>query len=517
MPSRHATLRYRCSECAAESLKWLGRCASCQAWGTVEELSAAAVGRPGGRVAARAAVPIQAALPITEVVAGEAEAWATGLSEFDRVLGGGLVPGGVVLLAGEPGVGKSTLLLAIGANAARAGRRVLVVTGEETAAQVQSRAARIGALAETLYLASETDLGALVAHVEHVVPSLLIVDSVQTIAVPEVDGVPGGVSQVREVAAALVAVAKSRAMATLVVGHVTKDGTVAGPRTLEHLVDVVLSVEGERTTPLRMVRAVKNRFGPTDEVGCFKLDADGLADLPDPSGLFLSRAHGQHGAAGAQPGACVTVTLEGRRPLVAEVQALVAPPAGPHPRRAVSGLDASRLSMVLAVLETRLRIKLAISDVYASTIGGVRIGEPATDLAVALAVLSASSQQPLPADLVALGEVGLAGDVRPCPGAPRRLAEAARLGFRKAIVPRGFGAAPDRMTVVEVGDLPDVVDALDGLATSRPQRRARPASVASGFRPRAVDSTVISLDSVTAGAAEPRQLPHASWSGGTVP
>ena len=222
----------------------------------------------------------------------------------------------------------------------------------------------------------------------------------------------------REVAGALVAVAKSRGIATLLVGHVTKDGTVAGPRTLEHLVDVVLSVEGERTTPLRMVRAVKNRFGPTDEVGCFRLDGDGLADLPDPSGLFLSRAHGQPGCGKpiAPPGTCVTVTLEGRRPLVAEVQALVAPPAGAHPRRAVSGLDPARLSMVLAVLETRLKITLATQDVYASTVGGVRIAESSADLAAALAVLSAAQQIPLPADLIALGEVGLAGDVRPCHG-----------------------------------------------------------------------------------------------------
>ena len=235
----------------------------------------------------------------------------------------------MVLLAGEPGVGKSTLLLAVGARAAREGRRVLVVTGEETAAQVQSRAARIEALEESLFLAAETDLAALVTHVEQVEPSLLIVDSVQTIAAPDVDGAAGGVTQVRAVASALVAVAKSRGMATLLVGHVTKDGNVAGPRTLEHLVDVVLSVEGERATPLRMVRAIKNRFGPTDEVGCFRLDADGLTDLPDPSGLFLSRAHGLPGLESvAPPGTCVTVTLEGRRPLVVEVQALVAPPAG---------------------------------------------------------------------------------------------------------------------------------------------------------------------------------------------
>jgi DNA repair protein RadA/Sms len=426
-----------------------------------------------GRGGARPRVAVSAALPITEIPEGGANSWPSGLSEFDRVLGGGLVPGAVVLLAGEPGVGKSTLLLAVAARAARDGRRVLVVTGEETAAQVQGRASRIGALEQSLYLAAETDLGALVTHVEQVQPSLLIVDSVQTIASAEVDGVPGGVTQVREVAGALVAIAKSRSMATLVVGHVTKDGSVAGPRTLEHLVDVVLSVEGERATPLRMVRAVKNRFGPTDEVGCFRLDSDGLTDLPDPSGLFLSRAHGLPGVEPlAPPGTCVTVTLEGRRPLVAEIQALVAPPAGAHPRRAVSGLDPSRLSMVLAVLETRLKLKLAQQDVYASTVGGVKITESSADLAAALAVISAATDRSLPADLIALGEVGLAGDVRPCSGIEKRLAAAARLGFRRAIVPHGIGRVPDGMFVVEAGDLRDVMLGLERLKVSEPTRLA---------------------------------------------
>lgn len=461
MAAHNASTHYHCTECSAESLKWLGRCSSCQAWGTVEQVEACAV--PFGLISrgGRAGATVTAALPITEVPAGAAQSWPCGLAEFDRVLGGGLVPGAVVLLAGEPGVGKSTLLLAVGACAARAGRRVLVVTGEETAAQVQSRAARIEALEESLYLAAETDLGALVTHVEQVQPSLLIVDSVQTIAATDVDGAAGGVTQVRAVASALVAVAKSRGIATLLVGHVTKDGSVAGPRMLEHLVDVVLSVEGERATPLRMVRAIKNRFGPTDEVGCFRLDADGLTDLPDPSGLFLSRTHGLAGLGqSAPPGTCVTVTLEGRRPLVAEVQALVAPPAGAHPRRAVSGLDPSRLAMVLAVIETRLGIKLAQQDVYASTVGGVRIGEPAADLAVVLAVCSAVRNLSLPGDLIAMGEVGLAGDVRPSPGIERRLAAAARLGFRRAIVPFGYGTAPASMLVEEVGEL---AGALNGL------------------------------------------------------
>ncbi len=496
MAARSLASRYRCTECSAESLKWLGRCASCQAWGTVEELSPrAGAGGFSGRAGSVPRPVVTAALPITEVPPNTARSWPCGLSEFDRVLGGGLVPGAVVLLAGEPGVGKSTLLLVVAAQAARAGRRVLVVTGEETAAQVQSRAARIGALAETLYLAAETELGALVAHVEQVEPSLLIVDSVQTISVAGADGVPGGVTQVREVAGALVAVAKSRGIATLLVGHVTKDGTVAGPRTLEHLVDVVLSVEGERTTPLRMVRAVKNRFGPTDEVGCFQLEGDGLSDLPDPSGLFLSRAHGQSGGEPiAPPGTCVTVTLEGRRPLVAEVQALVAPPAGAHPRRAVSGLDLARLSMVLAVLETRLKIELATQDVYASTVGGVRIGESAADLAAALAVLSAAKQIPLPADLIALGEVGLAGDVRPCPGVERRLQAASRIGFRRAIVPPGFGSAPPSMSVIEAADMQGVVAALRRfLSDPPPSNRRKAASDGWSFDPDRLSAQVLAL------------------------
>jgi DNA repair protein RadA/Sms len=290
-----------------------------------------------------------------------------------------------------------------------------------------------------------------------------------------VEGVAGGVTQVRAVASALVAVAKSRGMATLLVGHVTKDGNVAGPRTLEHLVDVVLSVEGERATPLRMVRAIKNRFGPTDEVGCFRLDADGLTDLPDPSGLFLSRAHGLPGLEEVAPaGTCVTVTLEGRRPLVVEVQALVAPPAGNYPRRAVSGLEQSRLAMVLAVIETRLGVKLASQDVYASTIGGVRITEPSADLALVLAVFSASRDLPLPADLVVLGEVGLAGDVRPCQGIERRLAAAARLGFKRAIVPFGYGRAPESMLIAEVGDLAGTLDGLRQLISADGRRRSGP-------------------------------------------
>ena len=318
MAKSSAGAGYRCTECGWQATKWAGRCGECQAWGTVEEAGGPRLARAGIRAVSHgAAAPARTpAVPIGQVDATDASARPTGLDELDRVLGGGLVPGAVLLLAGEPGVGKSTLLLEAGALVAEVGP-VLYVTGEESAAQVRSRADRIGAVSERLFLAAETDLDAVLGHIDQVRPRLLIIDSVQTIAAADVDGVPGGVTQVRAVAGVLTAVAKERSLATILVGHVTKDGSVAGPRALEHLVDVVLHFDGDRHSQLRMVRAVKNRYGPTDEVGCFDLGEYGLIGLPDPSGLFLS----QHRE--PVPGTCVTVTLEGRRPLPAEVQALV--------------------------------------------------------------------------------------------------------------------------------------------------------------------------------------------------
>jgi DNA repair protein RadA/Sms len=392
------------------------------------------------------------AVPIGEVDARRAEARSTGVGEFDRVLGGGLVPGAVVLVAGEPGIGKSTLLLDVAARAARSGegRTVLYVSGEESAAQVRLRAERIEAMAKTLYLASETDLATVLGQVEAIGPDLLVVDSVQTISSGEVEGAAGNVSQVREVTASLIQAAKSRGMATLLVGHVTKDGAIAGPRVLEHLVDVVVQFEGDRHSRLRLVRAVKNRYGPTDEVGCFDLSDIGIVGLPDPSGLFLS-----HGTV-TVPGTCVTATIEGKRPLMAEVQALVAESQIPSPRRATSGLDSSRVAMILAVLDRRAKAPLGKADVYLSTVGGVRLGEPASDLAVALAVASAIRDEPLQPGSIAFGEIGLAGELRPVTGIPRRLAEAARLGFRKAFVPTGVlgsGPTPEGIEVVECPDI----------------------------------------------------------------
>jgi DNA repair protein RadA/Sms len=401
-------------------------------------------------------------VPIGQVDASDAGARATGLDELDRVLGGGLVPGAVLLLAGEPGVGKSTLLLEAGALVADTGP-VLYVTGEESAAQVRMRADRIGALSEQLFLAAETDLDAVLGHIDQVGPRLLIIDSVQTISAAGVEGVPGGVTQVREVASALIAVAKERSMATILVGHVTKDGSVAGPRTLEHLVDVVLHFDGDRHSQLRMVRAVKNRFGPTDEVGCFDLGEYGLIGLADPSGLFLS----QHSE--PVPGTCVTVTLEGRRPLPAEVQALVGTSVLEIPRRTTSGLDGARVGMVLAVLQRRAGLKLGKQDVYAATVGGVRLTEPSVDLAVAVALASSASNLSVPRGVVAIGEVGLAGEVRRVAALTQRLAEAERLGFRRAIVPAASGAPLDRadgsagaMEVIEVQEVRQALSAVLG-------------------------------------------------------
>jgi DNA repair protein RadA/Sms len=414
---------YRCAECGWQSAKWVGRCGECQAWGTVEE--------PGRAPRMVAAGPVSApARPIGEVDVTTAGSRPSGLDELDRVLGGGLVPGAVLLLAGEPGVGKSTLLLEVAALCADRAP-VLYVTGEESAEQVRLRADRIGAVTAKLYLAAETDLAALLGQVEAVAPDLLIVDSIQTIGSAGVDGAPGGVTQVREVAANLIRVAKEGGITVIVVGHVTKDGAIAGPRVLEHLVDVVLYVEGDRHSRLRMVRAVKNRFGPTDELGCFDLSDMGIVGLPDPSGLFLTRRE--------RPvaGTCVTVTLEGRRPLVAEVQALVTGSGIGNPRRTTSGLDSARVAMMLAVLQRRCGIRLWDADVYAATVGGVRLDEPSVDLAVVLAVAGAAGDRTLPSDLVAFGEVGLAGDVRGTQAARRRLDECARLGYRWAIVPAG--------------------------------------------------------------------------------
>jgi DNA repair protein RadA/Sms len=404
--------------------------------------------------------PRVAASPISRQDSAVARATPTGLAELDRVLGGGLIPGSVLLLAGEPGVGKSTLLLEVGQKFAQlGGKPALIVTGEESTAQVRARAERTHTMHADLFLAAENDLGAVLAHLDEVKPGLLILDSVQTIASSSVDGVVGGVPQIRAVTATISAIAKERGIATVLVGHVTKDGSIAGPRALEHLVDVVLYFEGDRHSSLRMLRAIKNRYGATDEVGCFEMHEEGIDELPDPSGLFLT------GRDIAVPGTCVTVTVTGRRPLLSEVQSLVSAVGhGGSPRRSVTDLDSSRVNMLLAVLGRHAGVNLADRDVYAASVGGIKITEPAVDLAVLLAIASAGQGIALPSQLCALGEVSLSGDIRRVSSTQRRLSEAARLGFKKALVPHG--SEWSHIAGLRVVEAPTVARAWDFVAQS---------------------------------------------------
>ncbi|WP_084523232.1 DNA repair protein RadA [Nocardia inohanensis] len=453
---------YRCSGCQHEVAKWVGRCPDCGGWGTIEEVASSSAAVAVGR---RAMLPSTAAVPITGIDANKTFARSTGVSELDRVLGGGIIPGSVVLLSGEPGVGKSTLLLEVAHRWARVRDEIaLYVTAEESAGQVRLRADRTGAVHEKVYLAAESDLGTILGHVEQVKPTLLVVDSVQTMLAADADGVIGGVTQVRSVTAALTSLAKASGIAVLLVGHVTKDGAVAGPRTLEHLVDVVLQFEGDKHSSLRMVRGIKNRFGSTDEVGCFEMREAGIHCVDDPSGLFL------HHRGAAVPGTAVTVAMDGKRPMLGEVQGLTVDTQAPAPRRAVSGLDYNRVSMVLAVLQSRGGVYVGKQDVYAATVGGMRLVEPAADLAVALAIASAGMDRALPSGMVVLGEVGLAGEVRQVTGLSRRLAEAERLGFTEALVPPGVERTGRSMTLREVADLGAAL-AITGL---RGRRRERP-------------------------------------------
>ncbi|HEV7907667.1 MAG TPA: DNA repair protein RadA [Pseudonocardiaceae bacterium] len=442
---------HRCAECGHEVAKWVGRCPECQAWGTIEERGAAR----SAFAAVVAGAPSSAARPIAEVDIESARARETGVGELDRVLGGGLVPGAVVLMAGEPGVGKSTLLLEVAYQWATNVGRCLYITGEESAGQVRLRAERTGNLHQEMYLAAESDLSAVLGQVDAVKPGMLIVDSVQTMSSMSVDSAPGGVTQVRAVTAGLVALAKERGLPVVLVGHVTKDGSVAGPRVLEHLVDVVLQFEGDRHSSLRLLRGIKNRFGAADEVGCFELRDDGIVGVPDPSGLFLSRRDQ------AVEGTAVTVIVEGKRPMLGEVQALVASTNLPAPRRAVSGLDSARVAMALAVLEKRGKINLYNKDVFTATVGGMRLVEPVADLAVVLAVASAAREVALPSDLVVLGEVGLAGEIRRVTGVGRRLAEATRLGFTKALVPPDAGPLPPDVRALVAPDLRTALEVLN--------------------------------------------------------
>ncbi len=461
-----ARLHYRCCECQHNTTKWVGRCPACGAWGTVDQTVAR--GAPNGN--RRPVAPASTAVPISTIEAGYSRHHPTGVGELDRVLGGGLVSGSVTLLAGDPGAGKSTLLLEVAHRWAESGRRALYVSGEESCGQVRMRAERTGCSHDEIYLAAESDLDAVLAHIEAVRPTLVVVDSVQTVSTTEADGVSGGVTQVRAVTTALTAMAKTTGVALVLVGHVTKDGAIAGPRALEHLVDVVLHFEGENTTTLRMVRGVKNRFGSTDEIGCFLLHDNGIEGVADPSGLFLERR------TQPVPGTAITVTMDGRRPLIGEVQALLATPGG-APRRAVSGIDHARAAMVIAVLEKHAGVPVAANDVYLSTVGGMRLTDPSSDLAVAMALASAATDAPLPTTAVMIGEVGLAGDLRPVAGMQRRLAEAARLGFTTALVPPRCAEAQDGLQTLEAATIATALCHTRDIADHRTGMPARPQSL----------------------------------------
>jgi DNA repair protein RadA/Sms len=433
---------HRCTECGAAAARWLGRCPECGAWGTlVEEVSGPSP----------AAAPTSQPTPIAEMGAVGATARPTGIAELDRVLGGGLVPGSVTLLGGEPGMGKSTLLLQALGRLAAAGARCLLVAAEESAEQVRLRAERLGALAPSLLLVAETELPAVLAHVDAVAPDVLAIDSIQAVVDPDLPSAAGSVTQVRDCAHRLVRLAKDRSLITLLVGHVTKEGSLAGPRVLEHVVDTVVSFAGERHLSLRLVHALKHRFGSTHELGLFEMTETGLVDVPDASALFLAdRRPGT-------PGSVVAPVLEGARPLLVEVQALVAPTQAPMPRRAAQGLDAGRLAMLLAVLDRRAHVRVTGADVFTSVAGGVRVGEAAADLAVALGVAGAYLDTAVDAETVALGELGLGGEVRQVPRAERRLVEAARLGFTRALAPPSTPAVAG-IEIVRVRDLAEALD-----------------------------------------------------------
>jgi len=418
---------YVCSQCGGTSPRWLGQCPHCRAWNTLEESVAEPTAGPARNRFQSLAKP-QAVATLSEIEAAEVARTPTGHEELDRVLGGGIVEGGVVLIGGDPGIGKSTLLLQA-ADALSTHMKVLYVTGEESGAQVALRAHRLGLPGKALRVLAEISLERILATMEVEQPAFCVIDSIQTLYSEQLSSAPGSVAQVRECAAQLTRTAKSAGCTVVLVGHVTKEGALAGPRVLEHIVDTVLYFEGDTHSSFRLVRAIKNRFGAVNEIGVFAMTEKGLKGVSNPSAIFLS-THGE-----PVPGSCVMVTLEGTRPLLVEIQALV-DSGGPSPRRLSVGLERDRLAMLLAVLHRHAGIACLDQDVFVNAVGGVRISEPAADLAVLLAIRSSLAGKPLPRGFVAFGEVGLAGEVRPAPRGQERLREAAKLGFSIALVPK---------------------------------------------------------------------------------
>jgi DNA repair protein RadA/Sms len=432
---------FRCSECDYRASKWFGRCPECGRWGCVDD----------------SPLP-EAGLVVSSLLDAETTVrrTTTGMAELDRVLGGGLVSGAVILLAGEPGIGKSTLILQLIDKVMACGHRTLLITGEESLGQVGLRGARLGVRLEAFRAATTTSLSSLIKALEEDRPDLLVIDSVQTLASDDVDQAAGSTTQVRECAAAIVRYAKATGTVVVLVGHITKEGTVAGPKTLEHMVDVVVTLEGDRTGSVRLLRAAKNRFGSCDETGVFLMSERGLVDVEDPSAMLLADRPSD------VPGSVVFPSLEGTRPVLVEIQALVSSGDPAAARRVAIGLENRRLTLLCGILGRRLQLPLGNNDVFVAAAGGIAVREPAADLAIALAITSVVTNRRIPADVVAVGELGLGGEVRRVPGLERRLSEAARLGFRRAVIPRGVDRTAMGDGTLIVRDLPSALRVLEG-------------------------------------------------------
>jgi DNA repair protein RadA/Sms len=440
---------YVCQQCGAQSLKWVGRCPDCGEWNSMVETVESRDASPPSSVRAHGKPQRLSEIP------GEGfQRIPVPMAEFSRVLGGGIVPGSVVLIAGDPGIGKSTLLLQVAALVSESGGKVLYVSGEESAPQIKSRSHRLGVSAEQVYLLTETDLDLIVDHIHELRPQLVVVDSIQTVSVADLSSSAGSISQVRESAARLTEVAKGEGVPVFIVGHVTKEGSIAGPRVLEHIVDTVLYLEGERFHAYRLLRSVKNRFGSTDEIGVFEMSGQGMLEVTNPSEAFLSERSDGTGSA-------IAVTLEGTRPLLVEIQALTSTTSFGLPRRTANGIDFNRLLLLAAVLSKRVGLRLHDQDIFVNVVGGLRINEPAADLSVAIAIASSYRDKPVAQDLAIMGEIGLSGELRSISQATKRLNEASRLGFKRCLIPRSVRLSKDRPSGLEVVRARSLREALD--------------------------------------------------------
>jgi len=450
-----------CQQCGRESLKWLGRCPDCQEWNSFVET---VISPPGSRHSTSPPSPPQ---ELSQIVIEPTDRFPLSIGEFNRVLGGGLVAGSLVLISGDPGIGKSTLLLQAADSIARDRGKVVYISGEETLHQIKLRSGRLGISGEGLYLLAETDMGAILNHIEQLSPALVIIDSIQTVYLPDLQTTPGSVTQVRECTLRLMQQAKANAVPIFIAGHVTKDGAIAGPRILEHIVDAVLYLEGEAFSAYRLLRCVKNRFGSTNEIGVFEMKGKGLIEVENPSMAFLSQRGGE------AMGSAVVSPLEGSRPMLVEIQALTTPTSFGLPRRTANGVDFNRLLLVTAVLTKRVGLRLGNQDIIVNVTGGLKIGEPSADLGIALAIASSARDTAVDPHLVAIGEVGLSGELRAVAQLDRRIAEAARMGFRRALVPK-TGASistPKNIELIPAGTLREAIRA--GLVKNEAKAEAR--------------------------------------------